>query len=240
MKRATESLTTTEYSLYHLREELAARYSSLTAIEGMANSFGDAGWAELSGPKAAEAGVDGVIGPLVDLLEIQLGYEKAIEAVLGNCLRATDVEGLAEARSALEFLKRSGVRTQHLDSEESTVGVRLRKTGSDAVGHRGRAVRGVDEPEFRSSRICGGLRSHARRVCRTSDGLLGDVRIVRDFGSAVSIWRQGTIMEFSPHWKETSSIRPESCSADRTETGFFKRESASKSSGKKPRTEEKG
>ena len=95
LQRATESLTTTENSLYLLREELAAKSSSLTATESMANSFDDAGWAELSGPKAAEAGVGGVIGPLADLLEIQPGYEKAIEAVLGNRLRATIVEGLA-------------------------------------------------------------------------------------------------------------------------------------------------
>ncbi len=191
LQRATESLTTTENSLYLLREELAAKSSSLTATESMANSFDDAGWAELSGPKAAEAGVGGVIGPLTDLLEIQPGYEKAIEAVLGNRLRATIVEGLAEAKSALEFLKRS------ISGRSTLIPKNLRRVSASVKLDPMRLVTG-DESSGGSMSLNSGVLGSAADFVRMPagyagllDGLLGDVRIVRDFGSAVSIWRQG-------------------------------------------------
>ena len=49
-------------------------------------------------------GVDGVIGPLVDHLEIEPGAEDAVTAALGDAIRAVVVQGGAAARDALARL----------------------------------------------------------------------------------------------------------------------------------------
>jgi chromosome segregation protein len=50
------------------------------------------------------AGVDGVIGPLVDLLEIEPGAESAVASALGDALRAVVVKGGDAAARAIERL----------------------------------------------------------------------------------------------------------------------------------------
>jgi chromosome segregation protein len=51
------------------------------------------------------AGLTGVVGPLVDHLEIEAGTEMAVTAALGDALRAVVVDGGDAARDALERLK---------------------------------------------------------------------------------------------------------------------------------------
>jgi chromosome segregation protein len=53
---------------------------------------------------AALGDVPGVIGPLVDLLEIDAGVEAAVHAVLGDAVRAIVVDGPVAVRRALERL----------------------------------------------------------------------------------------------------------------------------------------
>ncbi len=53
------------------------------------------------------AGVDGVLGTLLDLVEIDDGWEQAVEAALGEALTAVVVEGDASARRALAALRES-------------------------------------------------------------------------------------------------------------------------------------
>jgi chromosome segregation protein len=53
---------------------------------------------------AALAGVDGVIGPLVDQLEIEEGAEAAVAAALGDAMRAVTVERGPAARAAALLL----------------------------------------------------------------------------------------------------------------------------------------
>ena len=50
------------------------------------------------------AGVDGVVGPLVDLLEIEAGAEAAVASALGEALRAVVVKGGEAAAQAIERL----------------------------------------------------------------------------------------------------------------------------------------
>ena len=54
---------------------------------------------------ARVAGLPGVVGPLVDHLEIDAGAEAAVAAALGDALRAVVVDGGGAARAALERLK---------------------------------------------------------------------------------------------------------------------------------------
>ena len=189
LQKALESHETAEDTLHPLRENLAAKSSSLNAMERMANSFsGKALRAELEGAKAVEAGVVGVLGPLTDLLEIQAGYEKAIEAVLSDYLQATVMESLVEVRSALEFLKKSGA------GRGTLIPKNLRQVFStpklDPAG-----LLTPEKPSQESMSSNFGFLGFATDFVRMPDeyaellnGLLGNVLIVKDFESAVSIW----------------------------------------------------
>jgi chromosome segregation protein len=55
------------------------------------------------------AGQPGVLGTLLDVVEIDEGCELAFEAGVSDALRAVVVEGSAEARSAIEHLRSSGI-----------------------------------------------------------------------------------------------------------------------------------
>jgi chromosome segregation protein len=55
------------------------------------------------------AGQRGVLGTLLDVVEIDEGCELAFEAGVSDALRAVVVEGSAEARSAIEHLRSSGI-----------------------------------------------------------------------------------------------------------------------------------
>jgi chromosome segregation protein len=58
----------------------------------------------------AIADLDGVIGPLVDNIEIAEGAEVAVAAALGDALNAIVVEGSSAARGAIERLKQGDVK----------------------------------------------------------------------------------------------------------------------------------
>ncbi len=53
-------------------------------------------------------GLDGVVGSLAELVEVDQGFEAAFEAACGDSLSAVVVEGSDESRAALERLKRTG------------------------------------------------------------------------------------------------------------------------------------
>ena len=55
------------------------------------------------------AGVDGVLGTLLDVVEIDAGWEAAVEAALGEALQAVVVASPAAGRDALESLQASSV-----------------------------------------------------------------------------------------------------------------------------------
>jgi chromosome segregation protein len=55
------------------------------------------------------AGQPGVLGTLLDVVELDGGCELAFEAGVANAVRAVVVEGSAEARSAIEHLRASGI-----------------------------------------------------------------------------------------------------------------------------------
>ena len=55
------------------------------------------------------SGVDGVLGTLLDLIEIDEGWEAAVEAALGEVLQAVVVASPAQGRAALEALKGADV-----------------------------------------------------------------------------------------------------------------------------------
>ena len=55
-----------------------------------------------------EAGIDGVLAPLADLLSVRPGYERAVSAALGPAAEALAVRGTEPALAALTLLRESG------------------------------------------------------------------------------------------------------------------------------------
>ncbi len=60
--------------------------------------------------RAALAGVDGVLGTLLDLVEVDDGWQAAFEAAVGEALAAVVVDGTVAARRALTALNDGGDR----------------------------------------------------------------------------------------------------------------------------------
>jgi chromosome segregation protein len=71
------------------------------------------------------ADLEGVLGPLVDLLEIDEGVEVAVAAALGDALKAIVVDGDAAARAAVERLKRGDRQALMLVAEGRSRGVQI-------------------------------------------------------------------------------------------------------------------
>ena len=89
------------------------------------------------------AGIDGVLGPLVDLLEIEPGAEAALVAALGDAMRAVVVESGDAAAAAIERLHSGDASGLLLvvDSLDRPTQPRLAPAGArplaDLVGARG-------------------------------------------------------------------------------------------------------
>ncbi len=95
------------------RSATQARLSEATEISARAQARADAlerALDELSGSssRAIVQGVDGVLGAFLDLIEVDEGYERAVEAAAGASVSAMVVDGRDSARAALEALRREG------------------------------------------------------------------------------------------------------------------------------------
>ncbi|HZJ27048.1 MAG TPA: AAA family ATPase [Acidimicrobiia bacterium] len=90
----------------------------------------------------ALAGIDGVIGPLVDHLEVEEGAEAAVAAALGDAMRAVVVEQGPAARAALDRLKRGDLDALLLVvDEQANVQGELAPPGTQPVANYVRALR---------------------------------------------------------------------------------------------------
>ena len=181
----TGALSRREEAVYRLKEDLASKSSSLSALEGLARSMDGSGLEALFDGKAAEAGLSGILSPLADLLEVEPGFETAIESVLGERLRGAVVEGLPEAKAALEFLQSSGSGRGSLIPKSLRVPIDGGNSGAAADNSHG--------PDSHDSRVLGKATDFVRTPAEFDlaiRGLLGDVRIVRDFDAALSLWEE--------------------------------------------------
>jgi chromosome segregation protein len=110
------------------------------------------------------AGVDGVLGTLLDLIEIDEGWEPAVEAALGESLTAVVVDDPDAGRRALTMLR-------NFDTSGAVLALGARPAGS-ATPRLGDPVR----PHARSGRP---------GVSSLLDGLLGGAVRIDDVGGAV-------------------------------------------------------
>ncbi len=90
-----------------------ASLAQATEASARANARADAlarALEELSGAgdRAIVADLAGVLGPFLDLIDVDAGWERCVEAAAGASLGAVVVDGRGSARTALETLRRAG------------------------------------------------------------------------------------------------------------------------------------
>ncbi len=100
--RATQRLEGAEEALRQAEQELHRSVARADALERSLDEARGAAGAELL------SGVDGVVGILLDLVELDEGWEDAFEAAAGASVAAVVVSGNAPARSALARLREGG------------------------------------------------------------------------------------------------------------------------------------
>jgi chromosome segregation protein len=173
------ALTQAEQRLAQARLELAARSSSrdaLRELELAREGYGAgvrAVFAEGDTPTLA-----GVVGTVADLLEVEPGLERAVEAVLGERLQWVVVERFEHARAAVGWLRErvSG----------SATFLPLEKLGN---GHGNGNGHGPAAPGYRwvVNHVTG-------RTPELLQYLLGQVAIVEHLDQAEALWRRNGVV----------------------------------------------
>ena len=112
-QQATRRLEVAEEALRQAEQEHARSQARADALERALDEARGAAGAELL------AGVDGVVGTLLDLVEVDSGWEEAFEAAAGASLAAVVVSGSEPARAALSRLRQGGATGAVLALTES-------------------------------------------------------------------------------------------------------------------------
>lgn len=101
-QRAAQRLEAAEEGLRRAEQEQARSVARADALERALDEARGAAGAELL------SGVDGVVGTLLDLVEVDEGWEEAFEAAAGASVAAVVVSGNESARAALSRLHQGG------------------------------------------------------------------------------------------------------------------------------------
>ncbi len=120
--RATRRLEAAEEALRQAEQELHRSTARADALERALDEARGAAGAELL------SGVDGVVGTLLDVVEVDPGWEDAFEAAAGASVAAVVVSGREPAKAALSRLRQGGA-----------TGAVLALTGSTGDGASGGA-----------------------------------------------------------------------------------------------------
>ena len=99
---------------------------------------------ELSGAggRAIISGLDGVLGTFLDLIDVDAGWERAVESAAGASVGAMVVDGRKSARAALEALRREGGAGLILAVAEGDVTALTAPVGCDSLRSLVRARHG--------------------------------------------------------------------------------------------------
>ena len=137
-QRATRRLEVAEEALRQAEQEHARSQARADALERALDEARGAAGAELL------AGVDGVVGTLLDLVEVDSGWEEAFEAAAGASLAAVVVSGSEPARAALSRLRQGGATGAVLALTESAA--RRSQLAGPAVPEGTESIRGHVRP----------------------------------------------------------------------------------------------
>ncbi len=136
--RATHRLDAAEQALRQAEQELARSTARADALERALDEARGAAGAELL------AGIDGVVGTLLDVVEVDAGWEDAFEAAVGASVAAVVVSGSQPARAALSRLRQGGATGAVLALTGSTGGVGGSSSGSGSGGDAGTTPPGTE------------------------------------------------------------------------------------------------
>ncbi len=98
-----------------------------------------------AGGRAIVGGLDGVLGAFLDLIDVDSGWERAVESAAGASVGAMVVDGRESARAALEALRREGGAGLILPVADGDVATRATPNGTTALRSLVRARRGAPE-----------------------------------------------------------------------------------------------
>ncbi len=135
---AVRRLETAEEALRQSEQELHRSTARADALERAFDEARGAAGAELL------AGVDGVVGTLLDVVEVDPGWEHAFEAAAGASVAAVVVSGREPAKAALSRLRQGGATGAVL---ALTDGVLADETGTGSSGGRHEGGWTGGEPE---------------------------------------------------------------------------------------------
>ncbi len=96
-----------------------------------------------AGGRAIIGNLEGVLGAFLDLIDIDNGWERAVESAAGASVGAMVVDGKQSARKALEALRREGGAGLILPISENEIRVSAAPTGTTALRDKVRARTGA-------------------------------------------------------------------------------------------------
>ncbi len=183
-----EALDGKKTALRAMTDEYAMVAARLSTLEEMEKSFENL----KGGAKAVmlRGSGNGVKGLLADCIEANPGYERAVEAVLGERLQYVIVEDLKRGVEAIEYLKSNGAgRGSFVSVNEARLAPLMAMTANPPIsplvkgGYRG--VGGQSYKELLSEvRIKEGYQE-------LMGSLLGEACVVVDLDQGLEMWRSG-------------------------------------------------
>ena len=123
-----------------------------------------------SGGRAIIGNLEGVLGSFLDLIEVDAGWERAVESAAGASVGAMVVDGRKSARAALEALRREGGAGLILPVGEDVVSSPVAPDGCTPLRSLVRARAGAPE-----------------HVTRVLDALLGRAFVAKDWESGIEV-----------------------------------------------------
>ena len=151
------------------REAEAGQHRSAARAEALALDLDEAR-ARAGAARLAE--VAGVVGALLELVEVDEGWEAAFEAAVGEAVTATVVDGIDAARRSLEHLK-----------SQDAAGAVLALPEAAAAG----AATASRPPPAATEAVRGHVRSRHPGVAGLLDRLLGAAVAVDDWATALDV-----------------------------------------------------
>ncbi|MGH7356618.1 MAG: chromosome segregation protein SMC [Candidatus Rokuibacteriota bacterium] len=182
-----------ERRLGETRLELAARRSSLEALQALEQAREGYGAGVRAVFGEARGRLAGVVGTVADLLEVPSGLERAVEAVLGERLQWIVVERFEQARAAVAYLaERHAGSATFLPLDYLNGG----RGGPPAVGDEGR--RDAPPVSHPADTVGASLKWAERSVSAAERGLvqylLGQVAVVDHLDEAEALWRRNGVV----------------------------------------------
>lgn len=167
-----------ETALRALKDDFSKAEARLTTLEEMERNFESLA----SGPKAmmqSAPRADGfhLMGLLADAIETNQGFEKAVEAALGDKLQYILVESHNAGMEAIEYLKRTGAGRVSFAPVRETRQISAPVTVPAGVGFDG-AKELIAEVRVRDE------------FQNVINSLLGDVLVAETLSGAIDLWRQ--------------------------------------------------